>query len=454
MWERYVAKRAAIKVARAAGVLPLSPIEPPVLLDLTVRDSSSGLQDIVAPLDSALNETYLWHGAPIRKGLAIAHDDFSLRYVGTGAGGCMYGNGLYFAESSTKADEYSKADEPGGHYEDIFALLLCRVCLGRFYYTEESDPGAEQLVASKDFDSVLGDRARSVQTFREFVLYDRDQVYPEYLVLYSRLHRGTSPSAAPVFHMELPVYWANVHRNAALEPFRTHYRVRSKIKALIERLAVGSCVHQKLNLSVTGVQRIEDSFMWRRYVARKDALGAVLKQSGRAGFAPPNELDGKPESGSALTACLLQEMHSDEAVSLENLDVAVNELLLWHGTTSEAAAAIADHGFNRTKVRHGQRFGEGTYLAEDLGKSLSYAAPNQSGCQRILLCRAVCGDFLYTESKESLAAHKLAKRAGKHSVLANPSGKGPREYVVLDVAQVYPEYLIEVVVLGAEAATP
>ena len=51
---------------------------------------------------------------------------------------------LFFAallpkESSTKADEYSQ-DEPSGYYDGVRALLLCRVCMGEFYYTGERDP--------------------------------------------------------------------------------------------------------------------------------------------------------------------------------------------------------------------------------------------------------------------------------------------------------------------------
>lgn len=41
-------------------------------------------------------------------------------------------------------------------------------------------------------------------------------------------------------------------------------------------------------------------------------------------------------------------MHSlPEAISLENMVAGLNELLLWHGTSREAAAAIANDG------RHG-----------------------------------------------------------------------------------------------------
>ena len=50
--------------------------------------------------------------------------------------------GLYFAESCTKADEYARDDT--GHYSDVRALLLCRVCMGRIHYTTEPEPDALQ----------------------------------------------------------------------------------------------------------------------------------------------------------------------------------------------------------------------------------------------------------------------------------------------------------------------
>ena len=50
--------------------------------------------------------------------------------------------GLYFAESCTKADEYARDDT--GHYSDVRALLLCRVCMGSIHYTTEPEPDALQ----------------------------------------------------------------------------------------------------------------------------------------------------------------------------------------------------------------------------------------------------------------------------------------------------------------------
>jgi hypothetical protein len=41
-------------------------------------------------------------------------------------------------------------------------------------------------LATGAFDSVLGDREAEVGTYREFVVFDQAQIYPEYIVIYSR----------------------------------------------------------------------------------------------------------------------------------------------------------------------------------------------------------------------------------------------------------------------------
>ena len=89
-------------------------------------------------------------------------------------------------------------------------MLLCRVCLGKAYYTTKRDPRCGDYVKSGDYDSTLGDRAKSVNTFREFVVYDADQVYPEYVVLYSRIYCADDRAALwkqaeEPFHTQLPV---------------------------------------------------------------------------------------------------------------------------------------------------------------------------------------------------------------------------------------------------------
>ena len=163
---------------------------------------------------------------------------------------------------------------------------------------------------------------------------------------------------------------------------------------------------------------------------------------------PPNELDGNPESGHVLTDKILADFHGDEAISVENMTPGLNEMLLWHGTSAEAAKAIATDGFLITSsFSHGRRFGHGVYLAEDLSKSLSYCKESD-GIYYVLLCRATCGHIHYTEKKHALEAHVHAKSMGKTCVLANPDKKGPREYILFSADQVYPEYIVEFVPKG------
>eukprot|EP00434_Breviolum_minutum_P024351 symbB.v1.2.021505.t2/scaffold1860.1/size98300/5 len=86
-----------------------------------------------------------------------------------------------------KADEYTSPDVRG-----YFPLLLCRTALGNINYCDHPSPVSisPSLVASckagGGFHSVLGDREKVNGTFREFIVFDNHQVYPEYIVWYQR----------------------------------------------------------------------------------------------------------------------------------------------------------------------------------------------------------------------------------------------------------------------------
>lgn len=136
--------------------------------------------DRLAPV---VNEWYLFHGTSPENARKIMKDDFRVSLAGANTG-TLYGRGLYFAESITKADEYAKPDEKGN-----FAVLLCRVIGGIVNYCDEAEPDPEKLVQScisGSFNSVLGDREKVRGTFREFVLFDSEDVYAEYLIEYQR----------------------------------------------------------------------------------------------------------------------------------------------------------------------------------------------------------------------------------------------------------------------------
>lgn len=131
------------------------------------------------------NEWYLLHGTNPRAAQAICSSDFVISTAGSNTG-TLYGRGLYFADSITKADEYSKPNSKG-HY----AVLLCRVLGGRVLYTDEVTPDPEELVNKcvvGEWDTVLGDREKCRGTFKEFVLFDTEDVYPEYVIEYERIY--------------------------------------------------------------------------------------------------------------------------------------------------------------------------------------------------------------------------------------------------------------------------
>jgi hypothetical protein len=156
--------------------------------------------DLEAPLDTACNEWRVFHGTSEENGRRICATNFKQSLAGTGAvwsGGQgrkstpLYGFGIYFAENVTKADEYCQPQTGDDSDEDgLCAMLVCRVVGGRVNVVTTNEIDIEKLRAENfqgPFDSVLGDRVSVLKKpFREIVVYDSDQIFPEFLLLYKR----------------------------------------------------------------------------------------------------------------------------------------------------------------------------------------------------------------------------------------------------------------------------
>merc|ERR1712050_441658 len=109
-------------------------------------------------------------------------NDFKMRLAGS-ATGTLYGRGSYLAESVTKADEYSKLEG------EFCCVLLCRVLGGRVRYCDERAPDADALTRDcmeGAYDCIVGDRVKVSGTYREFVIFDTENVYPEFVLRYKR----------------------------------------------------------------------------------------------------------------------------------------------------------------------------------------------------------------------------------------------------------------------------
>lgn len=404
------------------------------------------------PLRQSSNEVYLFHGTLLRSSLNICQNDIRIELSGSKTG-AAFGPGFYMSESFTKADEYAH-DEPDAYYDGVFAVIVFRVCLGKTFVTTEFDYPIENRraydhVESGECDSVIGDRAKATGTFREFIIYNKDQAYPEYVILYERVYKDPEfghPRLGPDFSLQIPVYWCNCHIDPAQTTFKQSYPVRKRTAAILQSLLQNTLPKGDTSkLSLESAVRIENSNMWMAHVTKKAELAAKWGLSCGERCVPPHRLDRteSPETSRVLTTACMLEGDLEAAISIQNLTVPLNELLLWHGTSKTAAQAITERGFNINREGSCPRFGHGAYFADEVSKSLSYAEESD-GKRYLLLCRVVCGQMHYTEQSHDQTASDTSRRLGKDSLLVNPDKKGPREFIAFEESQVYPEYVLEV----------
>jgi hypothetical protein len=130
--------------------------------------------------------------------MGILKNGFVLDHAGKSTG-TMLGYGMYLAECTSKSDEYAR-DDGGGTFPGLMAILMCRCLVGKPYTVEEA---GDHVTTAKSggYDCVVGDRERKVGTYREFVLYDQDQILPEFAVIYRRQY--DKAKLPPSMHQEV-----------------------------------------------------------------------------------------------------------------------------------------------------------------------------------------------------------------------------------------------------------
>jgi hypothetical protein len=158
----------------------------------------------LASLDRKVNENYLFHGTKEATADILKRSGFDNR-VASLVG--MFGGGSYFAENSSKSNQYIPGPESG--LGNPFQMLICRVLLGDIHvcmhYDQDRYRGKEgshhfvrrppQKPGSGDvYDCVMGEKEEHGATakkfrplkFREFIVYDQAMAYPEYQVWFQR----------------------------------------------------------------------------------------------------------------------------------------------------------------------------------------------------------------------------------------------------------------------------
>ncbi|XP_035701715.1 poly [ADP-ribose] polymerase tankyrase isoform X2 [Folsomia candida] len=155
------------------------------------------------------NERMLFHGSPFIP--AIVHKGFDERHAYIGG---MFGAGIYFAEHSSKSNQYvhgigggtgCPAHKDRSCYTCHRQLLLCRVVLGKSFLQFSAmkmahAPPGHHSVVGRPLETGLGHTKPSAGglTYPEYVVYRGEQAYPEYLVSYQIVKPEAGEEASPL----------------------------------------------------------------------------------------------------------------------------------------------------------------------------------------------------------------------------------------------------------------
>uniref|UniRef100_A0AAY5EVD2 Poly [ADP-ribose] polymerase n=1 Tax=Electrophorus electricus TaxID=8005 RepID=A0AAY5EVD2_ELEEL len=130
------------------------------------------------------NQRLLFHGTESKHTDAICRQNFDWRICGVH--GTAYGKGSYFARDAKYSHSYT--DKSG-----MRCMFVCRVLVGE-YTTGHSSYLRPPLKDGEDsifYDSCVDD----INNPSIFVIFEKHQVYPEYLIHYNDVHVTTVPAA-------------------------------------------------------------------------------------------------------------------------------------------------------------------------------------------------------------------------------------------------------------------
>ncbi|XP_059470210.1 poly [ADP-ribose] polymerase tankyrase-like [Neocloeon triangulifer] len=135
-----------------------------------------------------VEEKRLFHGSPQAE--KIAKEGFDQGFAKTSG---MFGKGVYFAEHSSKSNNYAfGCCEPCPRHKNRLceictrSMLLCKVALGRVYNATQvltSLPHGYHSIKAKPQDGFL--------LYPEYIIYNDDQVYPRFLIEYTANFKHT-----------------------------------------------------------------------------------------------------------------------------------------------------------------------------------------------------------------------------------------------------------------------
>jgi predicted DNA-binding WGR domain protein len=122
----------------------------------------------------------LFHGSRPQNILGICKHGLLMRPPGVYITGSMFGNGLYFADQSSKSEQYSFGGGYGSRYgKDTYFMFVADVALGKI--KEYQDAQSHLTKPPSGYDSVQGKKG-SYLLHNEFIIYNLKQHILQYLV--------------------------------------------------------------------------------------------------------------------------------------------------------------------------------------------------------------------------------------------------------------------------------
>lgn len=130
----------------------------------------------------------LFHGSRPCNILGICKHGLLMRPPGVYVTGSMFGNGLYFADQSSKSEQYAFTGGYGSGYgTQTYFMFVADVALGNIKQYEDAQSHLHK--APSGYDSVQGKKGRYLY-HNEFIIYDIKQHVLQYLVEFRPSGRG------------------------------------------------------------------------------------------------------------------------------------------------------------------------------------------------------------------------------------------------------------------------
>ncbi len=188
LWKRYVTQREAVVANLPAGTQRHT---------RTNVESWRPWQKRELAQHTASNEAFFFHGTKPDIVECITSTGFDERVCSLGG---LFGVGVYLAENSSKSDEYCVPNGNGSCF-----MFLVRAVIGtpaivlqqmnnlrRPPCTQGHTELRGQFCKDPRADSVLAPTSAThpgafLQKYREFIVYDRTQCYPEFLIEFKRV---------------------------------------------------------------------------------------------------------------------------------------------------------------------------------------------------------------------------------------------------------------------------